>query len=290
MALVSDEAELRSRVQAASHEAEQAFGDGRVYVERYVQRARHVEVQVLADKHGNVFHLGERDCSCQRRYQKLVEESPAPGLPKHLIDDMRAGAVAIARDLSYTGAATAEFLVDVERETFVFLEVNARVQVEHPVTEMTTGIDIVREQLRIAAGKPLSFSQEDVVLTGHAIECRINAEDARDNFRPVPGRLVSWVMPAGSDVRIDTHCYPGAVVPPFYDSLMAKLIVHAEDRRSAVSLMSRALERFHIEGVPTTVAFHGALMESPEFAAGPVTTRWLEDVFLPAQLQGALNG
>jgi len=282
MAVVNEPADLERRFQTSRAEALQAFGDGRLYLERYVARARHVEVQVMADAHGNVIHLGERDCSCQRRYQKLIEEAPAAGLAPELVERIRQAAVDLAVALEYVGAGTVEFLVDTERGDFVFLEVNARVQVEHPVTEMVTGVDIVREQLRIAAGEPLSLRQEDVTIRGHAVECRINAEDPEAGFLPSPGTLTRWAPPAASGIRVDTHCRPGYTIPPYYDSLLAKAIATADDRAAALELMRRGLERFRIEGVKTTVPLLAAVIAAPAFAAAPVTTKWLEEEFLEA--------
>jgi len=281
MKIVRDLTELEKAFDTAQEEALRAFGDGRVYLERYVEHARHVEVQVLADSHGNVCHLGERDCSTQRRHQKLIEEAPAAGLPEALVEQIRASAVRLARELDYVGAGTVEFLVDVDRGDFVFLELNARVQVEHPVTEMVTGIDIVREQLRVAAGQPLSFTQDDVVVTGHSIECRINAEDARAGFLPMPGPVDRWVVPQGEGIRVDTHIQPGAVIPPYYDSMIAKLIVRADDRPAAIALMRRALAKVQVAPVPTTIPLHEAVLADPDFQSGPRTTRWLEEQFLP---------
>jgi acetyl-CoA carboxylase biotin carboxylase subunit len=280
MAVVEAPADLERRFLTSRAEALQAFGDGRLYLERYVARARHVEVQILADTHGGVIHLGERDCSCQRRYQKLIEEAPAADLEGALVDRIRAAAVDLARALDYVGAGTVEFLVDTERGDFVFLEVNARVQVEHPVTEMVTGIDIVREQLRIASGRPLSIRQEEVRIEGHAVECRINAEDPDAGFLPSPGTLTRWAPPAASAIRVDTHCRPGYTVSPYYDSLLAKAIAHAPDRAAALELMARGLRRFRIEGVKTTVPLLEAVVTDPTFVATPVTTRWLETEFL----------
>jgi acetyl-CoA carboxylase, biotin carboxylase subunit len=280
MAVVDAPAALERRFQTARAEALQAFGDGRLYLERYVARARHVEVQILADEHGNTIHLGERDCSCQRRYQKLVEEAPAAGLPPALAGEIRAAAVKLARALDYVGAGTVEFLVDVERGDFVFLEVNARVQVEHPVTEAVTGIDIVREQLRIAAGAELGVAQDDVELRGHAVECRINAEDPRNGFLPSPGVLTVWAPPAASNIRVDSHCHQGYAIPPYYDSLLAKVIAWAPDRLAALELMRRGLEHFWIEGVHTTAALLHDVIGDGDFQREPVTTRWLEEQFL----------
>ncbi|RRQ25619.1 acetyl-CoA carboxylase biotin carboxylase subunit [Rhodococcus sp. Eu-32] len=281
MTVIRDREDVRKHFARSSTEAQRAFGDGTIYLERYVEFARHVEVQILADAHGHVVHLGERDCSTQRRYQKLVEEAPAVGLPQDLLDRVRNAAVNLAKGLDYVGAGTVEFLVDTERNDFVFLEVNARVQVEHPVTEMVTSIDIVREQLRVARGESLSFAQDEVVLSGHAIECRINAEDAQNNFLPHPGRITGWVAPQGTGIRVDTYAFPGAEIPPFYDSMIAKLIVHAPSREEATVLMGRALSKLSVEGVPTTIPLHSALMADKEFQHSPVTTKWLENVFLP---------
>ena len=265
----------------ASLEAESAFGDGTVYMEPYIEEARHVEVQILADTHGNVRHLGERDCSTQRRYQKVIEEAPASNLPDRLIADIREAAVQLCRGLNYVGAGTVEFLVDVKSHRFIFLEVNARVQVEHPISEAVTGVDIVREQLRIASGRPLSFTQEDVVVSGHSIECRLNAEKADADFAPTPGIITEWTVPQGEGIRVDTFCHSGAEISPYYDSLIAKVIVHAPTRAEAIDLMSRVLSKTHIGGVATTANIHQAILNHPDFAHSPVTTTWLEDTFLP---------
>jgi acetyl-CoA carboxylase biotin carboxylase subunit len=258
-----------------------AFGDGTLYLERYVSRARHVEVQILADQHGNVRHLAERDCSAQRRHQKLVEEGPAPNLPEALRDAIRQSAVTLAQALDYEGAGTVEFLVDVDRGDFVFLEVNARVQVEHPVTEMITGVDIVRHQLRIADGQPIGFSQDDVVVRGHAIECRVNAEDVHADFRPSPGRITRWVPAQATGLRVDTFAYEGASVSPYYDSMVAKVIAHGETRDEAIDLLGRALAKFQVEGVPTTIDLLRDVIDAKPFRAAEITTRWLEEDFLP---------
>jgi acetyl-CoA carboxylase biotin carboxylase subunit len=280
MTVVRDLADLERAFEVSRQEALSAFGDGTVYLERYVERARHVEVQVLADAFGHVVHLGERDCSVQRRHQKLVEESPAAGLDPAVVEGVRSAAVALARELAYVGAGTVEFLVDVDRRSFTFLEINARVQVEHPVTEMVTGIDIVRQQLRVAAGEPLAFDQDAVRISGHSLECRLNAEDPRADFAPSPGRLTEWTPPAGEGIRVDTFAEVGATIPPFYDSMIAKLIVHAPDRATAIELMLRAIARTRVAGVTTTAPLHEAILAHPDFAASPVTTRWLENVFM----------
>jgi acetyl-CoA carboxylase, biotin carboxylase subunit len=282
MVLVSSPDEFAGTFERARLEAQQAFGDGRLYVERYIANARHVEVQILADSHGNVVHLFDRDCSVQRRYQKLIEEAPASAVPGAVRARLAEAALALGRALDYVGAATVEFLYDADREVFSFLEVNTRVQVEHPVTEMVTGIDIVREQLRIADGRPLSVRQDEIEVRGHAIECRINAEAAARGFMPSPGRIDSWVAPAGSSVRVDSHCFPGYVVPANYDSLLAKLICSGPDRDTAVDTMRRALDRFTVTGIDSTVDFHKAVLWHPDFGWNRLNTRWVEREFLPA--------
>ena len=272
--------DLPGAFSTAVAEATQAFGDGRLFVERYVVRARHVEVQVLADRDGQVVHLGERDCSLQRRYQKLVEEAPAVGLDDGLRSAIQEAAVRLVASVGYEGAATCEFLVDEERGTFGFLEINTRLQVEHPVTEMVTGVDIVREQLRIAAGSPLSFPQSAVTLRGHAVEVRVNAEDPDHGFAPAPGRLEQWVVPTGSFVRVDSACFPGWRVPPHYDSLLAKVITVGADRPEALARMRHALDHLRIEGVRTTAPFLRRVLDHPDLVAGGVSTRWLEATYL----------
>ncbi|HEY2716427.1 MAG TPA: biotin carboxylase N-terminal domain-containing protein [Solirubrobacterales bacterium] len=281
MRLVESEAELAGAYAAASGEAEAAFGDGRLFVERYVRHARHVEVQVLGDGGGGAIHLGHRDCTLQRRYQKLVEEAPAQGLSPALDEQITSAAVRLIGALDYAGAATCEFLVDPERGTAGFLEINARLQVEHPVSELVTGVDVVREQLRIAAGEGLSLSQGDVRIAGHAIEVRINAEDPRRDFAPTPGRVDVWAAPQGTDVRVDTACFPGWTVPPYYDSLLAKLICSGPDREAALARTRQALRHLRVEGVPTTAGFAFDLLDHPDVVAGEVHTKWVEETFLP---------
>jgi acetyl-CoA carboxylase, biotin carboxylase subunit len=273
--------ELRRAWVAASAEAEQAFGDRRLFVERFVQRARHVEVQVLADRHGNVIHLGHRDCTLQRRYQKLIEEAPAPALPESLGAEMLDAAVRIIGALDYEGAATCEFLVDQERGTYGFLEINARLQVEHPVTEMVTGVDLVREQLRIAGGAPLSVQQEEAQIDGHAVEVRVNAESPESDFMPTPGKISRWAVPVGTDVRVDTACFPGWVIPPYYDSLLAKIITRASNRECAIASARHALEHLRVEGVQTTARFSRDLLAHPDVAEVRTHSRWVEEQFLP---------
>jgi acetyl-CoA carboxylase biotin carboxylase subunit len=284
MVRVDDADDVEAAFRAASAEALAAFGDGRMYVERFVERARHVEVQLLGDHHGNVVHLGSRDCSLQRRFQKLVEEAPAAALLPELHDRILDAAVALGHELDYRGAGTVEFLVDLERGDFSFLEINTRIQVEHPVTEVVTGVDIVREQLRIASGEPLGFGQHDVTVAGHAIECRINAESVADGFLPSPGTILRWVPPGGDHVRVDSHVFPGYEIPPAYDSLVAKLIVHGRDRTEAVERMRAALDELVVDGVATTRDLHRALIDHPDVHDLAITTRWLETTFLPAWL------
>jgi acetyl-CoA carboxylase, biotin carboxylase subunit len=266
---------LADAVAVASAEADAAFGDARVYLERYVSPARHVEVQILGDGDRCV-HLGDRDCSVQRRYQKLIEEAPAPLLSDALRDELRRAAVTLGERLRYRGAGTVEFLVDPGREAFYFLEVNARIQVEHPVTEAVTGLDLVGEQIAIAEGRPLRLRQDDVTIAGHAIECRVNAEDPDRGFLPSPGTVTTAVFPAGPGIRVDTHIQGGSVVPPHYDSLLAKVISHGADRDDALARLRGALARCDIRGVATNLRMHASLLASPEFARGGVGTDWLE--------------
>jgi acetyl-CoA carboxylase biotin carboxylase subunit len=275
MKLVERLEDLADALALASAEAGAAFGDARVYLERFVARGRHVEVQVLGDGAGEVIHLGERDCSVQRRYQKLIEETPAP----HLAPAVRAGlheaALRFARRLDYRGAGTVEFLLDADRDEFYFLEMNARIQVEHPVTEAVTGIDLVERQIAIASGQGLGLSQQDVRLEGSAIECRINAEDPSADFMPSPGTLTLAQWPAGEGIRVDTHIVSGARVPPFYDSLLGKVIAHGADRATALARLRGALAATRLEGVTTNLAFQRALIDDEAFAAGGVDTAWL---------------
>ncbi len=285
MRVVRRDEDLLSQLAAAAAEAQAAFGDASLYVEKFIERARHIEIQIIGDAHGNVVHLGERDCSTQRRHQKLIEEAPSPAIDESLRQQLAEAAVKLARHVRYVGVGTVEFVFDDDTRRWYFLEMNTRIQVEHPVTEMVTGRDLVVEQIRVAAGEPISFTQQDVALTGHAIECRINAEDAGANFAPRPGRIQTWVTPTGEGVRVDTHCFPGYLVPPYYDSLLAKIIVHAHDRAEAVARMRDALDRLQVSGVPTTAPFHQQVLDHPDFANGAVTTRWVEETFMPATQQ-----
>ncbi len=280
MRLVNSPDQLENLFKAAQGEAEAAFGNAGLYMEKFIDRPRHVEVQVLADRHGNVVHLGERDCSIQRRHQKLLEESPSPALDPDLRIRMGEAAVAAARSIEYEGAGTVEFLLD-RNGDFYFMEMNTRIQVEHPVTEMVTGIDLIAEQLRIAGGEPISVVQEEIKLRGHAIECRINAEDSTHNFRPSPGRITGWLPPGGPGVRVDSHVYTGYDIPPFYDSLIGKLIVWGSDREAALKRMKRALNECAVTGIPTTIEFHLYLLDREEFLRGDVHTKFVEQEMLP---------
>jgi acetyl-CoA carboxylase biotin carboxylase subunit len=285
MSVVETESELRVRWPGAAGEAESAFGDGRLYLERFIQRARHIEVQVLGDKHGNVIHVGERDCTLQRRHQKVVEESPAPRVPDSVREDIRRSGVAFAEALRLDSAGTVVFIYDVDTETYAFLEFNARIQVEHPVSEMVTGVDLVAEQLRVAAGERLRYRQEDIAVTGHAIEVRITSEDPARGFIPRPGTVGAWVPPEGEGIRVDSHCEPGYVVTPYYDSLLAKIIAHGPDRTSALDRMVGALAQLRVEGLPTTREFCRAALRHPDFLAGRVTTNWIAERGLPDYLE-----
>ena len=279
MRLVPSPDQLVKLYKAAEGEADAAFGNPGLYMEKFIDRPRHVEVQILADRHGNVVHLGERDCSIQRRHQKLLEEAPSPALDPELRRQMGDAAVAAARSINYEGAGTVEFLLD-KSGGFYFMEMNTRIQVEHPVTEMVTGIDLVAEQIRIAGGEPISVRQEDIQMNGHAIECRINAEDAQHNFRPAPGRITGWLPPGGPGVRVDSHVYTGYDIPPFYDSLIGKLIIWAPNRPAALARMKRALNECAITGIPTTVDFHLRMLDRPEFQRGDVHTKFVEEEML----------
>ncbi|HYD23620.1 MAG TPA: acetyl-CoA carboxylase biotin carboxylase subunit [Croceibacterium sp.] len=275
MKRVDDLARLEATMDMASAEASAAFGDARVYLERYVARGRHIEVQLLGDGARRVVHLGERDCSVQRRYQKLVEESPAPRLPPATRERLLDAAVRFAERLHYRGAGTVEFLYDVERDEFYFLEMNARIQVEHPVTEEVTGVDLVAEQIAIAAGDGLRLEQGDIAFSGAAIECRINAEDPADDFMPSPGTVGAVEWPDGAGIRVDTHIVPGAAIPPFYDSMIAKVIAHGPDRATALGRLRGALAATRIEGIKTNLAFQQRILADPRFAAGGVDTGFL---------------
>jgi acetyl-CoA carboxylase biotin carboxylase subunit len=283
MRVVRSGEEIETAFRAASSEAQSAFGDATLYVEKFIEYARHIEIQIIGDQHGNIVHLGERECSTQRRHQKLIEEAPSPALSAENRAAMGECALRLARNVGYFGAGTVEFVVDARAGNFYFLEMNTRIQVEHPVTEMITGRDLVAEQIRVASGLPLSFTQKDIQFNGHAIECRLNAEDPDKNFMPRPGLISGWDVPGGDGIRFDSHCYAGYTVPSYYDSMIGKLIVHAPTRAEAIDRMQQALVGLKIEGVTTTAVFHRAVLAEPDFIAGNVTTRWVEESFLPAR-------
>ncbi|SIT81730.1 acetyl-CoA carboxylase biotin carboxylase subunit [Edaphobacillus lindanitolerans] len=271
-----DEAELLKGVEITQKEAAAAFGNPGVYIEKFIENFRHVEIQVLADKYGNVIHLGERDCSIQRRMQKLVEEAPSPALSQETREKMGDAAVKAAEAVGYRGAGTVEFIYDHLQDKFYFMEMNTRIQVEHPVTEMVTGIDLIVQQLKVASGEPLGIRQEDVQIRGWAIECRINAENPMRNFMPSPGKVEMYMAPGGNGVRVDSAVYTGYSIPPFYDSMVAKLITFADTREEAVARMKRALSEFVVDGVDTTIPFHLNLMDHEVFKSGDFDTKFLE--------------
>jgi len=278
MRVASNEPSLLNGMRAAQAEAKAAFGDDTVYFEKFIEHGRHVEIQILGDRDGNILHLGERDCSIQRRHQKLIEESPSPTLSPKQRDRMAAAAVRMAKASGYHNAGTVEFLLDAEGN-FFFIEVNARIQVEHTVTELMTGLDLIQAQLRIAAGEPLGLRQKDIVTRGHAIECRINAEDPERNFRPSPGRLEAFVPPGGPGVRVDTHCYSGYSIPPNYDSMIAKVLVHRATRDDAIRCMLRALGEFVVEGPHTTISLLRDILDHSDFRNGSHDTGFVERYF-----------
>jgi acetyl-CoA carboxylase, biotin carboxylase subunit len=279
MRVAHNDVSLRAGLKAAQAEAENAFKDSTVYIEKYVEFGRHVEVQILADQHGNAVHLWERDCSMQRRHQKLVEESPSPVLRQEVREELCAAAVRLVKAAGYVNAGTVEFLVDKQQKYYI-LEVNARIQVEHPVTEEVTGIDLIKEQIRIASGLPISFKQKDVPQIGHAIECRINAEDPSRNFTPSPGVIEQMRVPGGPGVRLDSHAYAGYRIPPNYDSMIGKLIVHRPTRGEAIAAMKRALSEFYIAPIKTTIPLHLQIMDNQHFQSGDVDTGFIERVML----------
>ena len=275
-------AEIEASFERASREAEAAFGDNRLYMERFVERARHVEVQILGDGEGNVLHFGERDCTVQRRYQKLIEEAPSAALSAAVRERLHAAAVRLTAHARYRNAGTVEFLYDVDRDDFYFIEVNSRIQVEHPVSEAITGQDLIGLQLRVAAGEGLGLRQDDITITGHAIEVRINAEDPGRDFMPSPGRITRWGPPEGPGLRLDSHVYEGYLVPPFYDSMVGKLIAHGRSREEALDRLLTAVKAFRIEGIRTTLPLDAFILDHPAFRTNAITTRWLEDRGLPA--------
>ena len=275
MRIVRSEDDLESNLETAQAEALAAFKNGAVYIERYIERPRHIEIQVLADEHGNCIHLGERECTIQRRHQKLLEEAPSPAITPELREKMGAVAVNACKEIGYSSAGTFEFLLD-EDGSFYFMEMNTRIQVEHPVTEMVTLADIVRNQIRIASGEDLQYQQSDVQIVGHSIECRINAEDPV-TFTPSPGKITAFNIPGGPGVRVDTAVYPGYTVPPYYDSMIAKLIVHARNRELAIARMQRALDMMVVEGIKTTIPLHKKIMADPAFQRGDFSTKFMEE-------------
>jgi acetyl-CoA carboxylase biotin carboxylase subunit len=281
MRIARDEQQLRAGIEAARQEAAAAFGDGGVYVEKFLENARHFEVQTIGDKHGNAVHLYERDCSSQRRHQKLVEEAPAPGVDPAKRDAVCMSAAKLIREAKYSGAATVEFLMD-RKQNFYMLEVNTRVQVEHPVTEMITGVDIVKTGIRVAAGEKLPFEQKDVRINGHAIEVRINAEDPDRNFMPQAGLIETYAAPGGPGVRLDSHARPGYRIPPNYDSMIGKLIVHAPDRDTCIERLKGALREFRIGPVKTTIPLHLKVLDHPDFRKAThdihYVERWLKSL------------
>lgn len=281
MVVARNAEELEAGFERASHEAKEAFGDGTLFLERFVQTARHIEVQVMGDGHGKVLHFGERDCSSQRRYQKMVEEAPGAILPPDVRTRLHDAAVRLLSSIRYRNAGTVEFLYDVERREFYFIEVNARIQVEHPVSEMICGVDLIHMQLRVAGGEPLALEQRDITPRGHAIEVRVIAEDPDRGFAPSPGRITRWTAPGGEGVRLDTAMHEGALVPPFYDSMIAKLIVHGADRTRAVERLRVALDAFAVEGIATNIPLLRHIAAHADFANNQISTRWLEQVLLP---------
>jgi acetyl-CoA carboxylase biotin carboxylase subunit len=275
MRVCHNDVRLISALMTCQAEAEASFGNGDVFVEKYLAEPRHIEFQVLADKQGHAIHLGERDCTIQRRHQKLIEEAPSPAVDAKLRRKMGELAVRAAKAAGYSSVGTVEFLLSKDG-TFYFIEMNTRIQVEHPVTEMVTGVDLIKEQIRVAAGEPLTLKQDDVKLTGWAIECRINAEDPANGFSPCPGRITEFVAPGGPGVRLDTHVFAGSDVPPFYDSLLAKLITFGERREDAIRIMQRALEEFHIEPIRTTIPLHKQIFSDPLFWRGQIATDYID--------------
>lgn len=276
MRIAHNRPSLVSSLQMAQTEAQAAFGNSEVYIEKYIDGARHIEIQVLADKFGNTIHLRERECSIQRRHQKLIEETPSPAINNKTREKMGEAAIKAAKAVGYFSTGTVEFILDKDG-SFYFMEMNTRIQVEHPITEMITGVDLVKEQIKIAAGEKLKFTQKDITCNSHSIECRINAEDPDNNFMPSPGKVTKYSPAGGPGVRIDSHLYEGYSIPPYYDSLIAKLIVHAETREGAIKRMQRALGEFVIEGIKTTIPFHLKVLSNPDFQKGEYSTKFIEE-------------
>ena len=285
MRICHNDLTLVSSLMTAQSEAEANFGNPNVYIEKYIERPRHIEIQILADKFGRQLYLGERDCSIQRRHQKLLEESPSPAVDSKLRKRLGEAAIKGARAVNYVSAGTIEFLLD-KHNDFYFMEMNTRIQVEHPVTEMVTGIDLIKEQLRVAAGEKLKLQQDDIQIRGAAIECRINAEDSENDFFPSPGKIETLNLPGGPGVRLDTHIYPGYEITSYYDSLVAKLITYGRSRQEAIKIMQRALNEFYIAPIKTTIGFHLRLMSNPLFLKGDVSTHFVQEM-LKGQDKGA---
>jgi acetyl-CoA carboxylase biotin carboxylase subunit len=275
MRIVTEKKELENAFNAASNEAQKAFGDASVYLEKFIQDPKHIEIQVLGDKHGHAVHFFERDCSVQRRHQKLLEEAPSPVLDEATRAAMSTIAVKAALSVRYDSVGTIEFIYDIKEKVFYFIEMNTRIQVEHPVTEMITQTDLIKHQILVAAGEPLALAQEQIRKSGHAIECRINAEDPDNNFMPQSGTLSQYIVPGGPGVRVDSGVYPGYAIPPYYDSMIAKLIVWGDTRKDAVARMKRALREFVIEGVKTTIPFHQQILQNKDFLSGAYTTGFI---------------
>ncbi|MEV9640787.1 acetyl-CoA carboxylase biotin carboxylase subunit [Mammaliicoccus sciuri] len=289
MRIVNNINEMKAAIQEAKKEADAAFGDSSVYIERYIKNARHVEVQVLADSHGNVVHLGERDCSVQRRHQKLIEETPCIFIPNEMKKKIYKDAIKLCKETDYTNAGTIEFLVDMDRNAHYFIEMNTRIQVEHPVTEMVTGIDIVKEQISIGEGKSLSVKQSDISFAGHSIESRVNAEDPDNSFFPSPGLIDKFIVPSGLGIRVDTFCYSGYKIPPYYDSLIGKVIVVGKDREEAINKLRATLSTFVISGIKTTIPLHMKILENRDFIEGNFNTKWLEEAFAESNEKVSVN-
>ena len=278
MRICHNDLTLVSSLMTAQAEAETSFGNPNVYIEKYIEKPRHIEIQILADNYGHTIHLGERDCTIQRRHQKLLEESPPPAVDNKLRKRLCEMAVKGAKTVNYVSAGTIEFLLDQRRNNFYFMEMNTRIQVEHPVTEMVTGIDLIKEQIRLAAGERLQIQQDNIQIKGAAMECRINAEDFENNFMPSPGRIETLILPGGPGVRLDTHIYSGYEISPYYDSLVAKLITHGKNRQEAISIMQRSLNEFYIAPIKTTIPFHLKLLENPLFLKGDVSTHFVQEL------------
>jgi len=279
MKLVPKAADLKSCFMEAAAEVRAAFGDDRLFMEHYISNARHVEVQVMGDHWGNLLHFFERDCSLQRRHQKMVEEAPCRVLTPEIREGLFEAALTITRQIQYLNAGPVEFIWDQDLQKFYFLEMNTRIQVEHPVTEMITGVDLVKEQIRIAQGREIAYRQDEISAEGHAIECRITAESPEDGFRPCPGEIREWKAPGGSGIRLDTHCFAGYLVPPYYDSLLGKLIAKEPGRLEAINAMDRALAEFHISGIDTTIPFYRKIMKNNQYRRGEISTNWIENTF-----------